>query len=175
MITLLNGKDWSSAKQDRTQASSTIHFEPIVSRKYFWWDLKKSYTRRFCVTSTTTENSLQRCLNVWFVFWCRWKQQRYPTNPTRNQNPVIKYGEICMWTWFHTALRVDSYTFWRISNRYGEIRVGGSKRGARNWFQSARTVTCSCERSRTSPSSRACEKDRKSSSSRSISCRFAAE
>ena len=42
-------------------------------------------------------------------------------------------------------------------------------------FKSSRTVTCSCERSRTSPSSRACEKDRKSSSSRSTSWRLAAE
>ena len=57
--------------------------------------------------------------------------------------------------------------------KYLETRIGGSKRGARNWFQSTRTATCSCERSRTSPSSRACEKDRKSSSSRSTSCRLA--
>ena len=49
------------------------------------------------------------------------------------------------------------------------------KRGARHCFQSTRTVTCSCERSRTSPSSRACEGDRKSSSSRVTSSRLAAE
>ena len=49
------------------------------------------------------------------------------------------------------------------------------KQGTQNWFQSTRILTCSCERSRTSPSSRACEKDRKSSSSRSTSSRLAAE
>ena len=49
-------------------------------------------------------------------------------------------------------------TCWRWSNKYGETRVGGSTRGARNWFQSTRTVACCWERSRTSPSSRACEK-----------------
>ena len=54
-------------------------------------------------------------------------------------------------------------------------RIGGSKRGARNCFQSTRTVTCSCEKNRTSPRSRAPQKDRKSSSSRGTSCRFAAE
>ena len=55
-------------------------------------------------------------------------------------------------------------------------RIGGSKRGARNCFQSTRTVTCSCEKkNRTSPRSRAPQKDRKSSSSRGTSCRSAAE
>ena len=44
---------------------------------------------------------------------------------------------------------------WRRSNKNGETREGG---GARHWLQSTRTVTCSCERCRTSPSSRACEK-----------------
>ena len=53
--------------------------------------------------------------------------------------------------------------------------VGGSKGGTQQWFQSTRTVTCSCETSRTSPSSRACEKDRKSSSSTSTSIRLVAE
>ena len=61
------------------------------------------------------------------------------------------------------------------TNRYGETRIGESNRGARDCFQSTRTVTCNCKRSRTSPSSRACEKDRKSSSSRSTSCRLAAD
>ena len=42
-------------------------------------------------------------------------------------------------------------------------------------FQSARTVTLSCEGSRTSPSSRACTTDRKPSSSSSTSSRLAAE
>ena len=42
-------------------------------------------------------------------------------------------------------------------------------------FQSTRTVTCSCERSLTSPCSRVCEKDRTSYSSRNTSCRLAAE
>ena len=78
-----------------------------------------------------------------------------------------------------TKLRVDAYKKWRRrSNENGETRrwarvhQGG---GARHWLQSTRIVTCSCERSRTFPSSRACQKDRKSSSSRSTSSRLAAE
>ena len=35
-----------------------------------------------------------------------------------------------------------------------EDQTGGSKRGARNWFQNTRTGTCSCKRSRTFPSSK---------------------
>ena len=60
----------------------------------------------------------------------------------------------------------------RISNKNGETRKGG---WARHWLQNTRIDTGSCERSRTSPSSRACQKDRKSSSSRSTSSRVAAE
>ena len=86
-----------------------------------------------------------------------------------------KYGETRMWTRIHKALRVGTWTCGRRSNRYGELHIGESNRGERDCFQSTRTVTCNCERSRTSPSSRACEKDRKSSSSRSTSCRLAAD
>ena len=67
-----------------------------------------------------------------------------------------KYGETRVWTRIHKTLRVDTWTCCRRSNRHGETPIGGSKRGGRNWFQSTRTVTCSCERSRTSQSSRAC-------------------
>ena len=40
-------------------------------------------------------------------------------------------------------------------------RIGGSRRGAQNWFQSIRIVTRSCERSITFPSWRACQKGSK--------------
>ena len=33
IYSLLNGKDWSSIKRDRTQSSSSIHYQLIVSRK----------------------------------------------------------------------------------------------------------------------------------------------
>ena len=33
-----------------TQSSSTIHSQHILSRKQLWWNLKKSYTRRYYVS-----------------------------------------------------------------------------------------------------------------------------
>ena len=60
------------------------------------------------------------------------------------------------------------------SNKNGETsewttnRFVHSARGNRHWLQSARIVTCSCERSRKFPRSRARQKDRKSSSSRTL-------
>ena len=42
---LLNRKDLSSFKQDRTQSSFTTHSQLIVSRKLLWWNFEKSYTR----------------------------------------------------------------------------------------------------------------------------------
>ena len=44
---LLNRKDLSSIKQVRTQSSFTTHSKLIVSWKQLWWNLKKSYTRKF--------------------------------------------------------------------------------------------------------------------------------
>ena len=46
IFSLLNEKDWSSINQDRTQSSSTIHSQLVVSRKQLCWNLKKSYTRK---------------------------------------------------------------------------------------------------------------------------------
>ena len=46
IYSLVNGKDWSSIKQDVTKSSFTIHSQLIVSRKLLWWNLKKSYTRK---------------------------------------------------------------------------------------------------------------------------------
>ena len=125
----------------------------------------------FHITSTTTDDFLQRSLDERIGFRSRWKQQRHPTNPTKN--PIIKNGETGGWMKLHPKLRVDACQNWRRrSNKNGETRKGG---GARHWLQGTRIVTCSCERSRTFPSSRACQKDRKSSSSRSTSSRLAAE
>ena len=47
IYSLLNVKDWSSIKQDVMQSSFTIRSQLIVSRKLLWWNLKKSYTRRY--------------------------------------------------------------------------------------------------------------------------------
>ena len=92
---------------------------------------------------------------------------------SRGRQALNKNGENRGWIRLHTKLRVDAYKNWRRrSNKNGETCKGG---GAWHWLQSSRTVTCSCERSTTSPSSRACEEDRKSSPARSTSSRLAAE
>ena len=44
---LLNRKDLSSIKHDRTQSSFTTHSQLIVSRRLSWWKLEKSYTRKY--------------------------------------------------------------------------------------------------------------------------------
>ena len=81
---------------------------------------------------------------------------KIPNESNQNQKTIIKNGETRMWIRIHTKLRVDAYENWRRrSNKNGETREGG---GARLWLQSTRTVACCCERSRTSPSSRACQK-----------------
>ena len=44
---LLNGKDWSSIKHDRTQSSFTTRSQLMVSRRQKWWKLEKSKTRKY--------------------------------------------------------------------------------------------------------------------------------
>ena len=211
MYSLLNEKDWCSIKQDRTQSSSTIHSQLIVSRKRLWWNLKKSYTRK-CMCHLDHRRRFPIKL-IGRVIWILMFQEAVKTFNGSNWNPIRNYQvqggllqnrvkkpwnvpsliatlltkrnmimsqiqrgrETRMWTRIHRTLRVDTETCWKWSNKYGETRHGGSKRGAQHWFQSTRTVTLSCKGSRTSPSSRACTKDRKSSSSSSTSSRLAAE
>ena len=40
-------KDWSSIRLDRTQSFFTRHFQLIVSRKLLWWNLEKSFSRKW--------------------------------------------------------------------------------------------------------------------------------
>ena len=109
---------------------------------------------RKCATSTTTEDFLQRKLDEWIGFRSRWRDPKVGKSPQNQEKYLV-------WSRGLHAL-----------NKNGETRIGG---GARHWLQSTRTVTCSCKRSRTSPSSRAWEEDRKSSSPRSTSSRLAPE
>ena len=48
--------------------------------------------QKVCVTSTTTENFLQRKLDERIGFGSRWKQRRHPTNHNKTNNPIIKNG-----------------------------------------------------------------------------------
>ena len=193
IYSLLNGKDWSSIKQGRTQSSYTIHSQLIVSRKLLCWNLEKSYI-------SFKDNWMER-----IGFRSSWKQQGHPTNPTKTKNPIIKNGETRGWTRFHPGDR-ERYLVWsrghQAPNKNGETRgwtkihpelcvnactnrrqwrrrrstkrcvltpkhveddqtgterpvLVDQKEEHKNWFQSTRIVTCSCERSRTFPHSRA--------------------
>ena len=96
---------------------------------------------------------------------------------SRRHQKLNKNGETCGWTtiqpelcasvcWTCRQRRRRRRKRRRRSNKNGETRertiVVHSARGNRHWLQSARIVTCSCQRSRKLPRSRAREKDRKS-------------
>ena len=81
-----------------------------------------------CVTSTT------RHFLTKMIGCAIWKQQRHPTNPTKTQNQIIKYGETRMWARVHERNR-ETYCVWsrhsesretwwcQRLNKYGEIRM----------------------------------------------------
>ena len=87
---LLNGKDWSSIKQDRTQSSFTTHSQLLVARKLLWRNLEKSYTR--CMRHL---DSLQRF--PWnMIGWRNWIQKLLEAAKTpneSNQNKKPNYQE----------------------------------------------------------------------------------
>ena len=183
----------------------TIHSQLIVSRKLLWrkpytrkYMGHLDHHRRFPSKIIGWKNGIQKSLeaakhptnptktknpiikNGETRGWIRVHQGRRGRYLvwSRGHQALNKNGETRGWIQIHPKLRVDAYKNWRRSNKNGKTRrwtrvhQGG---GARHWLQSTRIVTCSCERSRTCPSSRACQKDRKPFSSRSISSRLAAE
>ena len=127
-----------------------------------------------CVTSTTSDDFLHNCMKELDseVAGSSKDTQRIQPKP---KTQLSRTEETRRWTRIHQGDR-ERYLVWsrghQALNKNWETRKFG---GARHWLQSTRIVTCSRERSRTSPSSRACQKDRKSSSSRSISSGLAAE
>ena len=78
---MLNGKDWSSIKQDRTQSSFTTHSQLIVSRKLLWWNLEKSYTRKYM----RHLDLLQRFPSK-IIWWKNWIQKLLETVKTPNKS-----------------------------------------------------------------------------------------
>ena len=58
IFSLLNEKDWSSIKQDRTQSSSTVHSQLVVSRKQVCEIWRNHIPESVCVTSTTADDFL---------------------------------------------------------------------------------------------------------------------
>ena len=100
---------------------------------------------------------------------------------SRRHQTLNKNGETRGWAKIHPELCVNAFSNCRQrrrSNKNGETRrwtIVHPARGNRHWLQSTKIVTCSCERSRKFPRSRARQEDRKSSSSRSTSSRLAAK
>ena len=163
IYSLLDGKDWSSIKQDRIPAHCISKSIVLKSEEIIYQKVYVSPRRPPKIS----------CQDNWMCDLdsdVAGKQQRHPTNRTKTQNPIIKYGETRMWrergnrvtchvwsrhsesrdTWWshrpkkygetrrrtriHKTLRVDTKTCWRWSNRYGETRVGGPRRGAQDWY-----------------------------------------
>ena len=89
MYSLLNVKDWSSIKQNRTQSSSTIHSQLVVSRKRLWWNLKTSYTRK-CMCHLDHHRRfptrlIERAMRI--LMW----QEALKTSNESNKNPIPNY------------------------------------------------------------------------------------
>ena len=99
---LLDVKDWSSIKQDRTQSSFTTHSQLIVSRKFLWWNLEKTYTRKYM-----RHLGLLQRFPLKILGWKNWIQKlleavETPNESSQNQKKHIKNGETCKWAtiWF---------------------------------------------------------------------------
>ena len=89
IYSLLNVKDWSSIKQDRTQSSSTIHSQLIVSRKHLWWNLKKSYTKK-CMCHLDHSRRFPVKI-IGRVIWILMLQEPAKTSNESNLNQMPNY------------------------------------------------------------------------------------
>ena len=156
IYSLLKGKDWSSIKQNVTKSSFTIHSQLVASRKICDEIWRIFYKKVLCHLDDHRRfpTKIIGCIN-----WIQKSLEAAKIPNESNQHPkktIIKNGETRMWARVHKGNRERYYVWSRgrqTLNKNGETREGG---GARHWLQSTRIVTCSCERSRTSPSSYAC-------------------
>ena len=94
IYSLLSGKDWSSVKQDRMQSSFTTHSSAYCIPKVVVMGIWKNHVRESKSVSPQPPPKIS-FKNNWMKelgFRSCWKQQRYPTNPTKTKNPIIKNG-----------------------------------------------------------------------------------
>ena len=126
IYSLLNEKDWSSIKQDVMQSSFTIHSQLIVSRKLLWWNLEKSYTRKYM----RHIDLLQRFL-LKIIGWKNWIQKLLEAAETPNEsNPKPNYQE--RWEpWVNNSSPEKDVLFGREgwSRRYQTLNKNGETRG----------------------------------------------
>ena len=94
IYSLLNGKDWSSIKHDRTQSSFTTHSQVIVFRRLSWWNLEIIYEKvymsprlppKFFFKTIGCRNWVQKLLEVVKTI------RREQTQP-KTKNPVVRTG-----------------------------------------------------------------------------------
>ena len=213
-------KDSSSIKHNRTQSSFTTHFQLFVSRRLSWWNLKKSYPRKYM----RHLDLLQR-FPLTTIGWKNWIQKLLEARKTpneSNQRPKIQLLEqgdlFCQSNNLVRVFRKSKmFLTWLLEHRWkikvtcflpvvcqcllnvqiktktqtknvdaDPVRTGRpvyeqppgfvhTVRGLRHRLQGVGITTCSCQRSRKFPRSRAREADWKSSSSRNTSSRFAAK
>ena len=93
---LLEGKDWSSIRHDRTRSFFTKHSQHVVSRKLFGWKFETSYTKKFLrhlVGFRSCSTTRRRSCST---------SRRFPTNPTkpksnhdRTGRPVVRREPVC--------------------------------------------------------------------------------
>ena len=160
----LNGKDWSSIKQDRTQSSSTLHFQLIVSRQLLWWNLEKSYTRRYICHLDHHRKFPTKIIGC--VIWILMSLEAAKIPNESNPNPKTQLSraerpECGQESTKQTKKRTEFDHNTLSQEKHDEVTDSTStgdphwwiKKRSTNWFQCTRTVTLSCKGSRTSPSS----------------------
>ena len=80
---LLNEKDSSSIIQDVMRSSFTIHYQLIVPRKLLWWNLEKSYTRKYMCHLGLLQRFLSKTIG-----WQNWiPNYEEREDPWVNKNP----------------------------------------------------------------------------------------
>ena len=92
-INLAQKKGFKFYQHDRTQSSLTTRFQPIVSRRLLWWDLEKSYTRKYMRHLDLLRRFLFKTIG-----WKKWVQKllevvKTPNKPNqRPKNPIVRAG-----------------------------------------------------------------------------------
>ena len=158
---LLWRKDLSSIKHDRTQSSFATHSQLIVSRRLSWWELQKSFTRKYM----RHLGLLQRF--PWKIIgWKNWVQKLLEVVKTPNRpNPKPKTQLLSTERPVESCVPVSGERLDQDKDAdenvdadqirtVRPVKSGQSylfvrtARGNSHWLQSVRITTCSCERSR---------------------------
>ena len=171
---LLKRKDWSSIKHDHTRCHAIILYDTLPADCISKVVVMKSEEIKYQKMSLldTIEDFLHNWTNEFDSEVAESSNDTQRIQPTPKTQLSRTARPLCGQESTQSCVLIPVKIEEDQSNKNGETR---KSEGARHWLQRNKTVTCSCDRSRTSPSSRACEEDRMSSSSRTTSSRLAAE